>query len=214
MPFQVVPLPSKSDMSSNCYLVVDDGRAILIDTGADERILGSLRRLGVPAEAVDTIISTHCHFDHILCNELFTRANVCMHAEDARQVEDMNDKVTLAGMQKAEILPKVDHHLKDGEVIETKNGSLTVIHTPGHTAGSISILASNGILFSGDTVFAGSVGRFDLPTGNKAQLKKSLQLLSIKRFKDVFPGHGGPTTKDKLKTILEDGIVDSLSKNL
>jgi hydroxyacylglutathione hydrolase len=124
----------------------------------------------------------------------------------------MNDSVTLAAAQKVEILPKVDRHLKDGDVIETRNGSLTIIHTPGHTAGSISILASNGVLFSGDTVFADAVGRFDLPTGNKEKLQQSLRLLSIKKFLHLYPGHGGPTTKDKIRTILEDGIVQSPSK--
>lgn len=211
MPFEVIPLPSKS-ISSNCYLVLDDDKKILIDAGCDERITSVLRRLGVSPETVDIVISTHCHYDHIQCNELFTEAKICMHSADARQVEEMNDSVTLAGMAKMEILPKVDHHLKDGEVIETRHGSLTIIHTPGHTAGSISVLTHNGILFSGDTVFADAVGRFDFPTGDRETLQKSLRLLAIKKFHHLFPGHGGPTTKDKIQTVLEDGLISSISK--
>ncbi|MFH0961686.1 MAG: MBL fold metallo-hydrolase [archaeon] len=211
MPFEVIPLPSKS-ISSNCYLVLDEKRTILIDSGCDERLIGVLKRLGIYPEMVTLVINTHCHYDHLLCNEFFTEAKICMHAADARQIEEMNDRVTLASMAKVEILPKIDKHLKDGDVIETRNGSLTIIHTPGHTAGSICILASNGALFSGDTVFADSVGRFDFPTGDREALQKSLRLLSVKRFNQLFPGHGGPTTKDRIKTILEDGIIASVSK--
>jgi hydroxyacylglutathione hydrolase len=207
---QIVPLPGNGP-SSNCYLVLD-GFALLIDTGCDERIVLSLRKLGIPPEAVQVVINTHCHFDHVRCNELFTEAKICLHSADAAQIEEMNDSVTLASSFKGEILPKVDRHLRDGDVIKMKTGSITVIHTPGHTAGSISLLTSTGVLFSGDTVFADSVGRWDLPTGSEAQLKRSLQLLSIKRFLNLYPGHGGPTTKDKLKTILEDGITSSLAK--
>lgn len=211
MAFEVIPLPS-TGISCNSYLILDDPVRILIDPGCDERILGVLRRLGIAPETIRLIINTHCHYDHIVSNELFTEAKVCMHGKDAVYVEEMNDSVTLAGMAKKEILPKIDHRLKDGEVIETRNGSLTIIHTPGHTAGSVCILSSTGILFSGDTVFADSVGRYDFPAGDKDALKKSLQLLSIKQFHHLFPGHGGPTTKDKIRTILEDGIIDSLAK--
>ncbi len=207
---QIIPLPGNGP-SSNCYLIVD-GFAVLIDTGCDERILHSLRKIGLPPEAVRMVINTHCHFDHVGCNELFTEAQICLHSADARQIEEMNDAVTLAGLFKREILPKVDRHLKDGDVIRMRTGTLTVIHTPGHTAGSISILTSTGVLFSGDTVFADAVGRWDLPTGNPDLLKRSLQLLAIKKFLQLYPGHGPPTTKNKIKSVLEDGIITSASK--
>jgi hydroxyacylglutathione hydrolase len=81
MAFQVIPIPG-TGLSSNCYLVLDD-HPILIDSGCDERITQTIRKLGISPESVRMIINTHCHFDHVLCNELFTEAKVCMRGRPA-----------------------------------------------------------------------------------------------------------------------------------
>lgn len=174
--------------SSNVYAV---GGAALIDTGCDEAgLLERLREKGIRREDVRLIVNTHCHFDHVSCNRLFPRAKVCMHQIEAESVERLGKGVILSGVK-----VNVDRKLKDGDTLDvSEKESLNVIHTPGHTAGSICLLFGD-VLFSGDTIFLGAVGRTDLPTGDHAELEKSIRKLAKIPFKLIYPGHGPSAEK-------------------
>ncbi len=185
---KMITLPGRNE-SSNVYILV--GRPItLIDTGCDERIIPRMMKLGLRPEMVGRIINTHCHYDHIFCNELFTEAEVMIHEKDARAVEEMNAEVTLAAERRSEVLPKVDKRLSEGDEIRIGKEVITVIHTPGHTAGSICLLTENGELFTGDTLFRDGIGRTDFPTGNKKDMVRSLKKLISINFNEIYPGHG------------------------
>lgn len=174
--------------SSNVYAV---GGSTLIDTGCDEKgLLERLKENGIKTEDVRLIINTHCHFDHTSCNRLFPKAKVCMHAIEADNVGRLGQRVVLSDAVKL----RIDKRLSDGEEI----GGLKVIHTPGHTAGSICLLLNGDILFSGDTLFLGAVGRTDLPTGDASALEKSIRKLAKIPFKTIYPGHGPSAEKSEV----------------
>jgi hydroxyacylglutathione hydrolase len=147
-------------------------------------------------DAIHTIILTHCHYDHTahvqeiadLCG-----AEIVIHRSDAAALrDDMQSVAVLFGERAPHAQPQ--RLLSGGERI----GSLQVIHTPGHTPGSICLYEEqNRILFSGDTVFTeGSFGRYDLPGGSLEDLKKSVQILSNLTVEALYPGHGFPVTHD------------------
>lgn len=169
--------------SSNVYVI---GGAALIDTGCDEEgLLRKLKEKGIGRDSIRLVVNTHCHFDHVSCNYLFPKAEVCMHKIEAESVEVLGREVI-----RSDTKVNVDRKLKDGDTLDvSEKESLKVIHTPGHTAGSICLLFGDK-LFSGDTVFPGAVGRTDLPTGNQSDLEKSLKKLAALPFKYVYPGHG------------------------
>ncbi len=179
--------------SSNVYAV---GGSTLIDTGCDEQgLLKKLKENGIGRDSIRLIVNTHCHFDHLSCNRLFPGAEVCMHAIEAESVRRLGNLVTMSSSD-GEV--KIDRKLKDGDIIDvSEKESLQVIHTPGHTAGGICLLLGD-VLFSGDTVFLGAVGRTDLPTGNSAELEKSIRKLSKIPFRTIYPGHGPSAEKSEV----------------
>ena len=141
---------------------------------------------------IKIIVLTHCHFDHIgqlagiahMC-----RAKVAIHKNDARGLaDDLRSLSMNFGSRSPGIVP--DIMLGNGETI----GDLTVIHTPGHTPGSISLFSGNErALFSGDTVFTdGAFGRYDFPGGSREDLARSLDLLARLDVEGLYPGHGQP----------------------
>jgi len=168
----------------NVYLIKD--KNILIDTSNPlnkKELVESLVELDVDYEDL-TVINTHCHIDHIGNNGLFKE--VVMHKLDAEAYESHSLEAYYFTPPEFKIKKK----LKDGEVIK----GLIIIHTPGHTKGSICLLDDkNKVLFSGDTIFAnGIIGRFDLPGGSKEELFKSLKKLAelkLNKFR-LLPGHG------------------------
>lgn len=171
---------------SNCYLIVDE-KTVLIDTGTGAT--DSLReRLKPWAGEIDLIINTHAHFDHVGGNRLFD-AEVAIHVDDASEMESgrlygTSELFGESASSKADVL------LREGDVIETGELSLEVVHTPGHTPGSVCLVSSRGHLFSGDTLFSGgSFGRTDLPGGNTEELLMSLERLKNTRFEYLMPGH-------------------------
>ncbi|MCM8764680.1 MAG: MBL fold metallo-hydrolase [Candidatus Omnitrophica bacterium] len=184
-------------LQTNCYIVSSKKKeAVIIDPGAwPEKIIAHVRR-----EKLDVryIFNTHGHYDHIGANYiklmLENHPVLCIHEMDATYLSDKN--LNLAGSLEMDykFVPP-DFFLKDNQIIEFEEGlSFKIIHTPGHTPGSI-CLRFKGCLFSGDLLFFGGVGRTDLPGGDECALLKSLKKISrMEKNTVVFPGHGPDTT--------------------
>jgi hydroxyacylglutathione hydrolase len=141
---------------------------------------------------IDTIILTHCHFDHTArVKEIayMCKAKVAIHKYDAGGLVDDTRSLSLNfGARSPGIIPDIE--LDEGDVI----GELKVLHTPGHTPGSICLFSERDkILISGDTVFSdGCFGRYDFPGGSRIELAQSLNRLSSLDVEGLFPGHGEP----------------------
>jgi glyoxylase-like metal-dependent hydrolase (beta-lactamase superfamily II) len=147
-------------------------------------------------EAIDTIILTHCHYDHIAhVKEIahMCKAKVAIHKADTRGlVEDLHSLSMNFGARSPGIAP--DTVLNDGDTV----GEFTVIHTPGHTPGCICLYSEKDrVLISGDTVFAdGYFGRYDFPGGSRTELARSLDRLATLDVMGLYAGHGEPTEED------------------
>jgi glyoxylase-like metal-dependent hydrolase (beta-lactamase superfamily II) len=176
-----------------CYILSceETGEGLIIDPGGNEdQILEACQSKNI---SVKYIVNTHGHPDHVCGNKRLkdaTHAQIVMHAEDAdffgqKNVEQFFSQLGLPPS------PPVDNRVTDGDVITFGRESLSVIHTPGHTPGGI-CLYSNPHLFTGDTLFAGGVGRTDFPGGSTQQLLHSItdRLLTLPPDTIVWPGHG------------------------
>lgn len=181
----------------NCYIVSceDTKEAIVIDPGDNaEKILEKIDRENLQLKY---IVNTHGHADHIGANNMIknkTNALIVIHADDAPMLG--NPKLNLSVYIGASITSDdADIILNDGDSITIGNVSLSVFHTPGHTKGGICLLAE-GTLFSGDTLFAESIGRCDFPDGSMTDLINSIQskLMNLPDGVKVYPGHGPTTT--------------------
>ncbi|MGE5559887.1 MAG: MBL fold metallo-hydrolase [Chloroflexota bacterium] len=182
--------------SANCYVVADDttGQAAVIDPGGDvDDIMEFLRQRQLKLVA---IINTHGHFDHIGGNAKLrasTGAPLMIHADDAELLED--SRLNLSQMVGDRLEgPAADRQLHDGDEIVVGALKLNVIHTPGHTRGCICLRCGDH-LFSGDTLFVGSIGRTDLYGGDSDAIRRSLRekLLPLPDELAVHPGHGPDT---------------------
>jgi glyoxylase-like metal-dependent hydrolase (beta-lactamase superfamily II) len=193
------------DLSCNCYLIGDPvtRQAMVLDPGDDGgRIEEAIAR---HALTVTAIVATHAHFDHILAAEVLrasTGAPFYLHLADLDLLQWLPASLQMfLGMQDPPPAPEVDTTLNDGDELNVGHHSLQVIHTPGHSPGSICLLAGthqDGVLFSGDTLFAMSVGRADLPGGDPDALVSSIRnrLFPLGEMA-VYPGHGPATTLDR-----------------
>ena len=175
---------------TNCYLLWEGDAAIVIDPGYEpDTILRALETLGLELKA---IVLTHGHFDHVgAVRELVaeTGCEVYIHAAEG----------TLPPMMTAGEL-YFTRTYGEGDTISPIDGvELTVLHTPGHTPGSVCLLWGDQ-MFSGDTLFAGSCGRVDFPGGSPQEMLKSLRrLASLQADYRVHPGHGESTTLETEK---------------
>lgn len=182
---------------ANCYILgcEDTREAVVIDPGDDaDRILIKLSESNLK---VKYIINTHGHFDHVGANRKMkevTGADLMIHPDDEPMLSELAMAASSFGLS-AENSPKADKHLLNGDEISFGNITLKVIHTPGHSKGGI-CLYTDGHLFVGDTLFAGSIGRTDLPGGNYDTLIASIKenLLSFDDDTRVYPGHGPETS--------------------
>ncbi len=194
-------------LQCNCLIVGDpkSREAIVIDPGDEvERILGLLGRYKL---TVKVIVSTHAHIDHIggLAKlHQYTGAPVMMHNDDLPLYHGMDVQADFLGMQAPELVD-VDQLLKDGDSLSWGGFQANVIHTPGHSPGSVSlylpkdsghIKLTQPQLFAGDTLFAGSIGRTDLWGGSFDQIMDSIKskLLQLPDDTVVHPGHGPSTS--------------------
>lgn len=185
-------------LQANCYVVADEatGDAIVIDPGWDpDTILARIRRLGVTPVR---IVNTHCHFDHVMAaqaiKDAFDVPFWIPEGEEgllARAPEIAQQWLGVEGGP----APEADRLIGEGDDIGLPDMGLTVRETPGHSPGGCTFLGA-GICFSGDTVFAGSIGRYDFPDADFRTLMQSIQRVYLPLPDDtvVYPGHGPTTT--------------------
>jgi hydroxyacylglutathione hydrolase len=187
-------------LETNCYLAYGDtSRACaIIDPGAEpEKIFAAVAALDlVPS----VILNTHGHVDHIGANrDMKDKYSIPLwiHAADAPMIE-VSDHIQLSPLLGAKDPPRPDRLLVEGDTIPVGDESLQVVHTPGHTPGSV-VFLGDGILFSGDTLFCGGVGRTDLPGGSWKELDRSIRekILILPGDTLVLPGHGPWTTVEQ-----------------
>ena len=185
-------------LQANCYLLSDEeGATAVIDPGHEAGTILETVRAG--ELAVEAILLTHAHFDHILAADELRRetgAPVYVYETDAPALADPRRSLTVLAKGGAGPL-RADHLLKDGEELRVGRLAVSVLHTPGHTPGSCCFLCGDA-LFSGDTLFAGSIGRTDFPGGDDQAMAASLRMLAaLEPGIRVFPGHGESTTLSK-----------------
>jgi glyoxylase-like metal-dependent hydrolase (beta-lactamase superfamily II) len=197
---------SVGELETNCYLIIagEETKGVIIDPGAEpERIWEEVERQKVK---VEYIINTHGHADHIGGNKVLkekTGAEVLLHQKDEPLIQ--NEELNLASfLGKTINFPYPDRFLSHNEIIKVGKLSFQVIHTPGHTPGSIT-LKLNNFLFTGDTIFANSMGRYDFPKSSYQELISSLKTFFLPLSDEVvlYPGHGPASTIGRERWWLE-----------
>lgn len=185
-------------LACNCYTVGDPvaKQAVVIDPGDDaDAIAEAAAAHGVNVTA---IVATHAHFDHIVAAQRLrelTGAPFYLHPDDNFLLDWMQASGRLFLGVELPPPPGIDLGAEEGDGLTAGSLELEVLHTPGHSPGSISLVAP-GAVFSGDTLFAGSIGRTDLPGGDQRALLGSIteKLFSLPVGLQVYPGHGPPTS--------------------
>ncbi|MBO5348568.1 MAG: MBL fold metallo-hydrolase [Clostridia bacterium] len=194
---------------TNCYIVEDDisKETIVIDPGGEvDKVMEMLNTL---KSKVKYIYLTHCHGDHIGgANELKekTKAKILIHRDDCEGLT--NDQISLASyIGFEEVIVNDSSRVDDNDFIHIGNLRFKVIHTPGHTKGGSSLYCEQEkMVFTGDTMFRGTWGRTDLPTGSLEQIISSItkKLLTLPDDTIVYPGHGKSTMIKEERPIYEE----------
>ncbi|MGA9586342.1 MAG: MBL fold metallo-hydrolase [Terracidiphilus sp.] len=186
-------------LQCNCTIMGDEAtrEAIVVDPG--DEITRIYRRLTTLGLTLKQILITHAHIDHIggaLKLKSLTGAPIFLNENDLPQLKIMAEQAAWLGVETPETAPP-DEGLSDGRRVGLDNYPALALHTPGHTQGSICLYFEPlKMVLSGDTLFAGSIGRTDLPGGNYDQILDSIQtrLLTLPDITHVIPGHGRPTS--------------------
>ena len=189
-------------LETNCYIFTDpvSKEAVLIDPGSDGD--GTIKsEVESKALKLKCIINTHGHGDHISSNKKFNLP-IYIHKLDADFLgsSELNLSATFGLTIKS---PPASRLLEEGDVIEVGDFTLKVIHTPGHTPGSVSLL-TDGAVFTGDTLFMGGMGRTDFSYGSEEQLIDSIKnkLLTLNENTVIYPGHGPSSTIGREKKAI------------
>lgn len=196
MEIKTLPL---GEIQANCYLISTDKSAVVIDPGFDCDEVTNFLLLNENKERL--ILLTHAHFDHIggaLGLREKTNTKIGIGAMDNPSLSDLS--VNLSALFGAELSPfSADRLFNDKDEFTVGDITFKVLHTPGHTIGGVCYL-TDGILFSGDTLFQGSIGRTDFPGGDFRTLEKSVKgLYTLKGDTVVLSGHGYKTTIENEK---------------
>ncbi|CAA9304924.1 MAG: Hydroxyacylglutathione hydrolase [uncultured Chloroflexi bacterium] len=197
VPYEIVPVVC-GPLQNNVYVVCDAEAqvALAVDCGLEAAVaVGQVLR--ERELRLETIVATHGHFDHmaeVAALARATGAQVLVHRDDAERLRQPSRPMLFP---KLDVEPApVSRELVEGDTVALGDAVLAVWHTPGHTPGSLCLYdATRGMLFSGDTLFAGTFGRYDLPGGDPAVLKQSLlRLATLPPDTQVLPGHNAVTT--------------------
>jgi hydroxyacylglutathione hydrolase len=182
----------------NCYIIGDEdsGAGVVVDPGDEAaRIALAVEQTGLD---VGSIIVTHAHIDHVGAVAALVDEYACpvlMHSEAEPMLKQLPTQAMMMGLKFGKV-PAVDRHIGDGEVLEVGELRLRSLYTPGHAPGHLAFYVQDeDLVLSGDALFAGSVGRTDLPGGSMEVLMRSIEerLLTLPDETRVFPGHGPQT---------------------
>lgn len=195
----IVEMLTVSPFQENCYVIGDEKSmaGAIIDPGDEAtRIALTVERVGLQ---ISQIIVTHSHIDHVGAVAQLVDEYMCpvlMHAEAEAMLKTVPQQAMMMGMRFGKV-PKVDRHIGDEEILEVGSLRLRSLYTPGHAPGHLAFLVEDeDTVFSGDALFAGSVGRVDLPGGSMEVLIRSIseRLLTLPDETRVLSGHGPETT--------------------
>lgn len=185
-------------IKTNCYIVYDDNKeaGVIIDPAIfAQEVIDFVKKQDLK---IEYILLTHGHFDHLSGAVAMAKklgAKICLHQEDIQVIkESVGDLASMFGYKLEYFEP--DIFLKDRQEFKVGNLEFKVIHTPGHSPGGVSFyFEKEKVLFPGDTLFADSYGRTDLPGGDEQEIFKSIKkLLELPEDIKVYPGHGDDTT--------------------
>ncbi len=189
-----------SPVQSNCYVLSESSergaKAVIIDPGDInlEKVFDYIDSQGL---VVVANWNTHAHFDHVMGVDIVRKRYKVpsyVHKDDLWHWQHMQDSVRSWTRQQVEPLTAPNGYLEDGNILYLGTESFTVIHTPGHSPGSVCLVGEK-IAFTGDTLFAGTIGRTDLPLSSPASMKESLKrLLSLSDDLILYPGHMAVTS--------------------
>lgn len=187
---KIIPFYARG-WESNSYLVISGGQAALIDAGVSARLV--LEALEKENAVLKYILLTHGHFDHTITADALrdaTEAKLVVHELDAEMLTDAEKSALAFFTGRKDTVKLCEQTVANGDVITLGDTRIKVIHTPGHSKGSVCYLAGN-TLFTGDTLFDGGYGRFDLHGGHFETLCLSLKSLkTLDRDLDILAGHG------------------------
>jgi hydroxyacylglutathione hydrolase len=182
----------------NCYVLGDEASGVgaVVDPGDEaSRIAMAVEQTGLE---IGSIILTHAHIDHVGAVAALVDEYSCpvlMHAEAEPMLEQVPTQAMMMGLRFGKV-PTVDHHIGEGEMVEVGDLRLRPLYTPGHAPGHLAFyIEEEGLVLSGDALFAGSVGRVDLPGGSMEVLMRSIEerFMTLPDETRVYPGHGPQT---------------------
>ena len=178
---------------ANTYLIVSGGQALVVDPAVSvEKITNAAAERGAVLKG---ILLTHGHFDHTIALDTLRQAlhiQAYIHEDDAEMLTDGRKNAYYDFYGKESRYAPAENLLREGSIIPLGDEKLSVIHTPGHTKGSVCFLG-NSFLVTGDTLFADSIGRTDLWSGNITAMSQSLdKLRALPQSLKIYPGHGAP----------------------
>lgn len=214
---KIVPIPPTTEFRANCYLLIDEktGLAAIVDPGLYDGGIKNALAFG-KFSRLEYILLTHGHFDHILGVSALkdaSGAKTAIHSADADKLLDPVKSLCEGNSDFEQTPVKADVVVGDGDEITLGEEKIKVLHTPGHTSGSVCyILENDGVILSGDSLFCMTAGRTDLPDGNPEKMKESLlRLAALEGDYRVLPGHNRETTLEKERK--RNWVIRRLIKN-
>ena len=189
---KIIPIAPYS-FGANTYAIISDGHALIIDPSVTVNAITSA--VAEECAVIDAIVLTHGHFDHIVAIDTLreaTGAPVLIHENDAEMLTDGSKNAFLTFFGRDRTYAPANKTLTDGDSLKLGRSEVKVIHTPGHSKGSICLLC-DGFIITGDTLFADTVGRCDLWGGSDTELASSLaRLRDLDPSLMIYAGHGAP----------------------